>query len=91
MSLEAGTTVPGPIGQDQYTNSLASAIENAFMKEWPAVMKSAAPPPNDQMRLVFIAVAQGILRYFINNNNAITVTVSGVKIAVVFDTTGPLY
>lgn len=79
------------MGEDQYTNSLAQAIETAFMKEWPAVMKSAAPPPNDQMRLLFIAVAQGLLRYFVNNNNAITVTVSGGKIAVVFDTTGPLY
>jgi hypothetical protein len=78
MALRAGTKQLGPYGEDQYTGSMAAAIESAFIKEWPVIMGSNAPAPNDHMRLLFVAIAQGIVRHLKENDSSITVSVPGV-------------
>jgi hypothetical protein len=70
MELKAGTIA------DQ-SGSMAKAMEEAFMAEWPNVMKNQPlPEPNDQMRLLFIAVAQGIVRHLVANPDAFVVSVA---------------
>ena len=92
MALIAGSKGHLNPGDDQYTGSLAAAIESAFMQEWPAVMNNAPKPvPNDQMRLLFIAVAQGVLRYLADNELSITVNVSGVELPIKITVSGLLY
>lgn len=78
MPLKAGTKKTGPIGyEDQYAGSMAKAIEHAFIKEWPLIMGSDAPALNDHMRLLFIAIAQGIIKHLKENAGSITVTIPG--------------
>lgn len=79
MALKAGTRKKGATGyEDQYKDSMAAAIEHAFMKEWPLIMGSDAPAPNDHMRLLFIAIAQGVVKHLKTNASSISVTVPGV-------------
>jgi len=52
-----------------YTNSMAAAIEHAFMTAWPEIMNGqSAPEPNPQMRLLFIAVAQGVVSHLVHRS-----------------------
>lgn len=58
MSMKAGTST-------EFSGSLAEAIEHAFIKEWPNVMgKEQTVESNPQMRLLCIAIAQGVIGYF---------------------------
>jgi hypothetical protein len=95
MPLKAGTKKIGPIGhENQYAGSMAAAMEHAFMEEWPIIMGSDAPAPNDHMRLLFIAVAQGVVRHLKSNENSITVNVpsgGGGDFDADILTEGPLY
>lgn len=47
--------------------SMVAAMEYAFKTEWPKVMKNTQAPSKDeelnQMRLLFAAVAQGVVNY----------------------------
>ena len=57
MALKAGTIA-------NFSDSMAEAIENAFLEEWPEAMGGAdKPETNPQMKLLFVAVAQGVVRY----------------------------
>jgi hypothetical protein len=62
------------------SNSLAADIENAFMKEWGNVMKdengNSLPTPNSnkQMQLLFIAVAQGVVKHLKMHQDSIVIT-----------------
>jgi hypothetical protein len=61
MSLKAGTNL-------DFSGSLAEAIENALKKEWPHVMGTGQTvKSNPHMRLLCIAVAQGVIRYLKDN------------------------
>ncbi|SHN40804.1 hypothetical protein [Chitinophaga sp. CF418] len=63
--------------QADYVNSMAEAMEKAFMAEWPKAMNDQPPPQaNDQMRLLFIAIAQGVVRHLVDHPEAIAVTIS---------------
>ena len=77
MALRAGTKSSAT---DEYTNSMAEAMEKAFLKEWPAIMGSDPPKTDNQVRLLFIAIAQGVIRHLKNNENSITVTVPTIGI-----------
>jgi hypothetical protein len=60
-----------------YTASMASAMEAAFMNEWSNFMQGAdAPAMNDQMRLMFVAIAQGVVNHLKANPVAFQVTVT---------------
>jgi len=66
MALKAGTIA-------DFSDSMAEAIENAFLEEWPKVMGGAAdevPEMNEQMKLIFVAVAQGVVRYLTDHAEA---------------------
>lgn len=64
MALKAGT-----IGD--FSDSMAEVIENAFLEEWPEAMGGAdKPETNPQMRLLFVAVAQGVVRYLTDHAEA---------------------
>jgi len=70
MALKAGV-------QADYANSMAAAMEKAFMEEWPKAMKDQPlPQSNDQMRLLFIAIAQGVVRHLVDHPEAIAVTIA---------------
>lgn len=60
-----------------FANSMAAAMEQAFNEEWPFVMKDAAAPPSSaQMKLLFAAIAKGVVRHLHSNPTSFEVTVS---------------
>ena len=70
MGLTAGT-----IGS--FSGSMAEAIENAFIKAWPDAMGGPPPPPpqsNNQMRLMYVAIAQGVCQYLAAHPEAFVLT-----------------
>ena len=74
MSLKAGSI-------NDFVSSMASAMENAFTTEWGNAMTGDAPPANNQSRLLFVAIAQGIVNYLNANPDAFKVIVSdGINI-----------
>ena len=75
------------------TSCHAIKPENAFLKEWPVIMGNEKPAPegNDQMRLMFIAIAQGVVRHLLDNEAAITVNTGSGPVAVQITTDGNLY
>lgn len=75
MSLIAGTKKRGPLNEDQYAGSMADAMEKAFRREWPVIMGSDAPEVNDHIRLLFVAIAQGVVKHLNENGDSIQVTV----------------
>ena len=60
MPLKAGSNhSPG-----EFADSMAAAMVDAFKNEWPYVMGDAPPPETlDQMKLLFAAVAQGVVNH----------------------------
>jgi hypothetical protein len=64
MAITAGT-----IGN--FTGSMAEAIENAFLASWPDAMPGQPKPDvNNQMRLLYVAIAQGVVNYLAANTDA---------------------
>lgn len=80
MALKAGIRA-------DYTNSMAQAMEKAFLDEWPKIMDSDEPKPEmtDQMRLLFIAVAQGVVRHLVNNPDSFKVLFPGGGLTATVD------
>ncbi|MCX6223386.1 MAG: hypothetical protein NTV01_01300 [Bacteroidia bacterium] len=75
MALIAGTFT------NNYSGSMAEAIENAFKSEWPNIMGTPAPATDAQMKLLCIAIAQGVIRHLVNHPEAfdINVNISGTN------------
>jgi len=73
MAIKAGTVA-------DFENSMAEAIENALKTEWPTV-KGKAFPDNDpeDRRLLFVAIAQGIVRY-LKDNAELSIVVHSVAV-----------
>jgi hypothetical protein len=64
MALKAGTV-------DDFEDSMAEAIENALRTEWATVKETAFPTTGEEdRRLLFVAIAQGIVRYLVDNAEA---------------------
>ncbi|MBE9586608.1 hypothetical protein IM792_19320 [Mucilaginibacter sp. JRF] len=64
-------------GNNNDTNgSMAKAIEDAFLENWPGIMGNAAPESNKQMKLLFIAVAQGVVKHLVAHPEAFEISVS---------------
>jgi len=77
--LNAGTIKelnPSMLQELEKSESLAQAIEIAFEQQWPAVMGDLNfPEDRRQLRLLFVAVAQGIIIHLRNNPTAFAVRV----------------
>lgn len=80
--LKAGTQDPTPLpnpdqGIDPYIKSMADDMEVAFKKEWKHIMGGDQSPKVDkQLQLMFIAVAQGVVRHLIDNKSAFEVNIN---------------
>ncbi|MEL6655216.1 MAG: hypothetical protein AAFY48_02125 [Bacteroidota bacterium] len=61
-----------------YTNSMASAMQEAFFDAWEDYMGEDQDPPevNPQMQLMFVAVARGVVRHLTENPDAFEVLVN---------------
>ena len=73
MALKAGTRF-------EFANSMAQAMEHAFFKEWPNFMGDKAPPSGEQteqMRLLFIAIAQGVVSYLAKYDHSFDLDLPG--------------
>lgn len=58
-----------------YNDSMAQAIENAFLAEWPNIMTGQpAPIASEQMRLLFMAIAQGVVQHLVKHPEAFAIT-----------------
>ncbi len=73
MNLKAGTI-------NDMTSSMAEAMEAAFLEEWPNAMGSQEKPTmNNQMRLMFVAMAKGVVRHIVANPDAFKVTIASAN------------
>ena len=69
MELKAGTS-------KNLTGSMAEDIQEAFLNTWPTLMGDVPKPaPSDQMKLLFIAVAQGVVKHLKEHPDAFKITV----------------
>lgn len=56
---------------------MAEAIEASFKEAWPTLMGDLPlPESNDQSKLMFIAVAQGVVKHLVAHPEAFKVTVN---------------
>ena len=80
MALKAGNIVENTITGEITENlagSMALAIETAFKTEWKKINKKDPPPGfNEQTRLLFFAVAQGVVNHIKNNPLSITINLN---------------
>jgi hypothetical protein len=73
MPLKAGTN----FNPSAFANSMAEAMAQAFREEWPFVMGDAPVPQTSQeMKLLFAAVARGVVRHLQEHANDFKVTVT---------------
>jgi hypothetical protein len=84
MALKAGSHgVSAASGDDDFNNSMAQAIEEAFLAEWPKVNPDLPVPtqpgqePLKSLRLFFAAIAQGVTRHLHEHPEAFHVRVNG--------------
>ncbi len=87
MNLKAGTN-------NDLNNSMADDMEKAFIAAWPSIMDGAPPPPSKELRLLFIAIAQGVTKHLNDNSDAFKIinnTGSTTIFSVDIKTTGTLY
>ncbi len=66
-------------GLNTYAKSMAEAMEKAFMEEWPIIMETDKPEMNSHLQLMFISVAQGVVRHLFDNISAIKVDIPRVS------------
>ena len=72
LSLKAGTIA-------DFSGSMAEEMANAFLEEWDSAMGPNPPPKpdmNNQMRLMFIAIAQGVVKQLKENPKAFGITIT---------------
>ena len=79
MPLKSGydQIVPN-FNQADFADSMAKAMENAFLSAWPSIMGNdiPVPDPNNQMRLMFVAVARGMVEHLVANDNSFLIRLS---------------
>ncbi len=82
MALKAGT-IPDPNDpeapslEDSLEGSMAKAMEQAFVMLWSNVMgEQDVPLDRQQMQLMFVAVAQGVVEHLKENATAFKVQVT---------------
>jgi len=73
MPLKAGTN----LSLSGFADSMAEAMAEAFRDEWPYVMHGApVPDMSDQMKLLFAAVARGVVKHLQEHATDFKVTVT---------------
>jgi len=81
MALKSGSInlANDPSREAEWAASLAWAIEDAFNTEWPIAMDGAdAPEMNNQARLLFVAIAKGVVKHLTQNGSAFVVNLPSV-------------
>lgn len=72
MALKAGTSS----NDTAFAGSLAEAMENALRQEYLAVKgEPLSDQGQDDRRMLLVAIAQGIVRYFTDNTDAWQISV----------------
>lgn len=59
-------------GKKSYQGSMAELMKSVFDEE----MASGQPKPSDQMKVLFIAVAEGVVRHLVAHPEAFVITVT---------------
>ena len=73
MPLKAGSNFDA----SGFSDSMAEAMAQAFKAEWPLVMGDApVPETSGQMKLLFAAVAQGVVKHLQQHATDFKVTVT---------------
>jgi glutathionyl-hydroquinone reductase len=74
MALKAGTWEDTIFSE---VLTMVGEMEKAFREDWPEVMNGAELPDklDPQMKLVFAAVAKGVVRHLATNQNAFKISV----------------
>lgn len=77
MALKPGSVTLGRTpANSEWTLSMAKAMEDAFLAEWPIAMPDQpVPTVNDQMRLLFVAIAKGVVKHLGDNGSAFQVAI----------------
>ena len=81
MALKSGSInlANDPTRASEWAASMAKAIEDAFISEWPIAMDGAdAPEMNNQARLLFVAIAKGVVKHLTQNGSAFVVDLPSV-------------
>lgn len=74
MALKAGSLEPGNIDLE---GSMVAAMETAFRENWPYVMGDAPVPEfSKQMKLMFVAIASGVINHLSTNSDSMQVTIT---------------
>lgn len=74
MPFKAGTV-------DDFDDSLAAAMEAALIREYDAVKHEDLPDMGEEdRRLMLVAIAQGIVRYFLDNLDALQISVETTQV-----------
>ncbi len=74
--LISGTMLGSKSKSTDWMNSMAKAMEDAFIAEWPIAMgDQPAPKMTDAMRLMFVAIAQGVVNHLDTHAAAFKVNV----------------
>lgn len=63
MALKSGNS-------SDFEASMAAAMEEAFKEEWPNLMDGEPPPPNAQTKLLYLAIAKGVVRHLVAHAEA---------------------
>jgi hypothetical protein len=65
-----------------YNGSMAQAIEEAFKNEWKNFMGSDPPPFDLQMKLLCVAIGQGVINHLASNPDGLRVsfTIAGITL-----------
>jgi hypothetical protein len=80
MASQADNTTLQPGTLANFSGSMAEAMEKAFLAEWPNVMiNQPVPNPTNQMRLLFVAIAQGVVGHLAANADAITIIIGETR------------
>ncbi|MCD4725857.1 MAG: hypothetical protein K8R63_13550 [Bacteroidales bacterium] len=67
------TLKPGTI--DDFNGSMAKAMEDAFKAIWPVIMATDEPKTSKHLRMMFIAISQGVVKHLSDKAEAVKVTV----------------
>ncbi len=77
MGLKPGNIFASRVGlfAPEWAESMAKAMEDAFLQEWPIAMPDQEKPAlNDQMRLLFVAISQGVINHLAANPDAFVIS-----------------
>lgn len=76
MALNAGTIIGTNIANTDNSTSMAEVMEQVFRKALPSVVPGADPTKGEAERqLLFVAVAQGVVRHLQEHHNDFKVEV----------------